>query len=119
MGVRLLNEPSEAIGVHRRMKPVITELPLKAQTTLVVFTDGVLNAGVRSGHSFDTLGFVETKLQDENISAQLLADAVLSQAVELDSGRPSDDTSVLVIRVVPRQSDDAARRLALRFPIEL
>ncbi len=117
-GVKFLNQLSEAIGVHRRMKPVITELPLKAQTTLVAFTDGVLNAGVRSGHSFDTLGFVKTKLQDENISAPVLADAVLSRAVELDSGRPCDDASVLVIRVVPRQSDDAARRMAVRFPIE-
>lgn len=117
-GVKSLNEPSEAIGVHRRMKPVITELPLKAHTAVVVFTDGVLNAGVRSGHSFGVLGFIESKLRDENISAQVLADAVLERAVELDNGRPSDDTSVLVIRVVPRLNEDSARRMAVRFPID-
>lgn len=117
-GIKLLNEPSEAIGVHRRMKPVITELPLAANTTVVVFTDGVLNAGVRSGQSFNAVEFVESKLYDENSSAQYLADAILARAVELDSGRPGDDTSVLAIRVVPRLSEDAARRLALRFPID-
>ncbi len=116
--IKVLNEPSEAIGVHRRMKPVIAELPLKSQTTIVVFTDGVLDAGVRSGNPFDLVQFIELKLKDENISAQALADAVLSRAVELESGRPSDDTSVLAIRVVPRVSEDPVRRMAVRFPIE-
>jgi serine phosphatase RsbU (regulator of sigma subunit) len=116
--VRLLNEPSEAIGVHRRMKPVITELALEPHTTLVVFTDGVLDAGVRYGQTFDVTKFVEDKVCNENFSAQALADAILAHAVELDRGRPGDDTSVLVARVVPRASHDDARRLAVRFPIE-
>ncbi|MDE3090555.1 MAG: SpoIIE family protein phosphatase, partial [Chloroflexota bacterium] len=114
----LLNEPSEAIGVHRRMKPVITELPLAPQTTVVVFTDGVLDAGVWYGQSFDVAQFVESKVCDENLSAQALADEILARAVELDRGRPGDDTSVLVVRVVPRVQADDARRLAVRFPIE-
>jgi len=116
--VRCLDEPSEAIGVHRRMKPVITELPLAPQTTVVVFTDGVLDAGVRYGQSFDVAQFVESKVCDENFGAQALADGILVRAVELDRGRPGDDTSVLVVRVVPRVDADAARRLAVRFPIE-
>ena len=116
--VRLLNEPSEAIGVHRRMKPVITELALEAQTILVVFTDGVLAAGVRYGQTFDVVKFVQDRVCDESASAQALADAVLAHAVELDRGRPNDDTSVLVARVVAQASEDGARRLAVRFPIE-
>jgi len=51
-------------------------------------------------------------------AAQTLADAILERANELDRGRPGDDTSVLVVRVVPRADVDEARRLALRFPIE-
>ena len=117
-GMRLLNEPSEAIGVHRRMKPSIAELPLESGTTVVVFTDGVLNAGAWAGKSFDVAAFVEERVSDKAISAQNLADAVLSRAVELDSGRPNDDTSVLVVRVVPRLSEDNARRMSVRFPIE-
>ncbi len=116
--VRLLDEPSEAIGVHRRIKPVIAELPLAAQTTVVVFTDGVLDAGVRYGQSFDVATFVKASLCEESISAPHLADAILARAVELDRGRPGDDTSVLVVRVAPRASTDEARRLTVRFPIE-
>ncbi len=116
--IRLLNEPSEAIGVHRRMKPVIAELPLAPQTTVVVFTDGVLDAGVRYGQSFEVAKFVEERVCDENFGAQALADAILARAVELDRGRPGDDTSVLVVRVVPRAGADATRRMTVRFPIE-
>jgi serine phosphatase RsbU (regulator of sigma subunit) len=116
--VRLLDEPSEAIGVHRRMKPVIAELSIAPQTTLVVFTDGVLNAGTRYGQSFKVAPFVESKVCDQSYSAQSLADAILVRAVELDRGRANDDTSVLVVRVVPREDEDDARRLSVRFPIE-
>jgi serine phosphatase RsbU (regulator of sigma subunit) len=117
-GVRVLDEPSSAIGVHRRMKPIIAELPLASHTTVVVFTDGVLDAGIRDGQEFDVAAFVAEQLRDANLGAQPLADAILARAVELDRGRPSDDTSVLVVRVVPRAGGDSARRLSVRFPIE-
>ena len=116
--VRLLDEPSEAIGVHRRMKPVIAEFSIAPQTTVIVFTDGVLNAGTRYGQSFELAPFVESKICDENFGAQSLADAILARAVELDHARANDDTSVLVVRVAPRENADDARRLSVRFPIE-
>jgi hypothetical protein len=117
-GLRAFDEASSAIGVHRRMKPNITELPLTRHTTVVVFTDGVFDAGFRHNEKFDTVQFIAEKLRDANIGAQPLADAILTRAVELDRGRPNDDTSVLVVRVVPRVDGDNARRLSVRFPIE-
>jgi serine phosphatase RsbU (regulator of sigma subunit) len=115
---RLVDNASEAIGVHRRMKPVIAEVPLEPYMTVVIFTDGVLDAGVRYGQSFDVLEFVNAQLCDETVSAQRLADGILARAVELDRGRPNDDTSVLVVRVVPRVTTEGARRVNVRFPIE-
>jgi serine phosphatase RsbU (regulator of sigma subunit) len=117
-GVRSLDEPSSPIGVHRRMKPIIAEVPLALRTMVVVFTDGVLDAGVRDGQAFEVAAFVAEQLRDADIGAQALADAILARAVELDRGRPNDDTSVLVVRVVPRAEGDRARRLSARFPIE-
>lgn len=117
-GLRALDAPSSAIGVHRRMKPNIVELPLARHTTVVVFTDGVFDAGVRDGQKFDVATFVAEKLREVNIGAPQLADAILARAVELDRGRPNDDASVLVVRVAPRAGGDNARRLSARFPIE-
>lgn len=115
--VRSLNEAAEPIGVHRRIKPIISEIPIERHTTVVVFTDGVLDAGLRYGAKFDPVALVEEQLCDEKVGARHLADMILAQAVELDKGRPSDDTSVLVVRVIPRSTTDPARRMVVRFPI--
>jgi serine phosphatase RsbU (regulator of sigma subunit) len=141
--LRLLDEPSEAIGVHARTRPVITELPIVLDTHLVIFTDGLLTAGERHGQSLDVPAFIRDHLQAHlplppgahrptasaktlsAFQAAILADALLARAVELDQGRPGDDVSVVVLSVVARQAPDpgpggwdlAVRRLTIRFPI--
>jgi hypothetical protein len=52
------------------------------------------------------------------MDAQAMADAILERAVELDRQRPSDDTSVLVIAIVPRVREDNVRRMTVSFPID-
>jgi serine phosphatase RsbU (regulator of sigma subunit) len=49
-------------------------------------------------------------------SAQQLADRLLERALALDEGRPHDDISVLVMRVLDRTGDDV-RRLTLTIPL--
>jgi len=133
--LRLLDEPSEAIGIHARTRPVIAELPIVLDAHLVVFTDGLLTAGERHGQSSDLPVFVRDHLQAHRsaplvsscpaasaqtlpaFQAGTLADALLARAVELDQGRPGDDVSVVVLSVVTRQAPDAIRRLTVRFPI--
>jgi hypothetical protein len=61
-GLQVWNEPSEPIGIHAGIKPVITELPVVANTWVVVFTDGVLEAGQRFGASFDITTWITTHL---------------------------------------------------------
>ncbi len=124
-----LDEPSEAIGIHARTRPVIAELPIALDTHLIVFTDGLLTAGERYGRPFDLPAFVCGHLQTCRPSAgcicrpanhsvaQTLADALLARAVELDQDRPGDDVSVVVLSVVTRQAPDTIRRLTVRFPI--
>jgi serine phosphatase RsbU (regulator of sigma subunit) len=117
--LQLLDEASQAIGIHARTRPVITELPVASNLHIIVFTDGVLLAGERHGQKLDAPAFVRDRFglcSSENC-ARSLADALLAHAVELDRGRPGDDVSVLVISVVARQQPDDVRRLSVRFPI--
>ena len=117
--MELLNEPSRAIGVHSRTRPVISELPIASDLHIVVYTDGVLSAGERYGQRFDVVAFVQEQigLCPGERCARSLADALLNRAVELDQGRPGDDVSVVVISVVPRCQPDDVRRLSVRLPI--
>ncbi len=116
-GLRVWDELSEPIGIHAGVKPVITELPVAPNTWVVVFTDGVLEAGERSGASFDIAGWVTNHLDHAGATAAGLADAVLARAIELDQKRPQDDMSVLVLALLPLQATDPARRLTVRFPV--
>ncbi|MCD6290227.1 MAG: serine/threonine-protein phosphatase [Anaerolineae bacterium] len=116
-GSRLLDAPSEPIGVRARVRPVISELPIEAPTTIVMATDGVWSAGARSRRRFDVLGLVERLCREDPCDARALADAILAEAVALDEGRPRDDISVLVVCAVEDGAADGARRLDVCFPL--
>ena len=115
-GLRLLDGPSEPVGVRRGTKPQITELPLVAGTIVVVYTDGLERAGARSSRVFDVPAAVRKLTAPGNTSAQQLADSLLERALALDEGRPHDDISVLVLHILDR-AGDGVRRLALRVPL--
>lgn len=115
-GLQILNDGSEPVGLRRGTKPHITELPLVAGIIAVVYTDGLAMAGARSSYVFDVTAAVRELTTQGNISAQQLADGLLEQALALDEGRPRDDISVLVLRVLDR-AGDRVRRLALRLPL--
>jgi len=115
-GLWLIDEPSQPVGVHRSTKPQITELPLVAGTVVVVYTDGLEAAGARSSYVFDVPAAVREIVTGGDTGPQRLADELLERALALDDGRPRDDISVLVLRVVDRVGDDV-RRLALSLPL--
>ena len=103
--------------IHARTKPVILELPLLAPTWLILFTDGILEAGQHNGAGFALADWVSTRLEQGFASPAALADALLAEAMARDQGRPHDDMSVLVLGLLSRTSVDPARRLAMRFPM--
>jgi serine phosphatase RsbU (regulator of sigma subunit) len=117
--LQLLDEPSLAIGIHPRTRPVIAEVPIVANLHVVVFTDGLSLAGERYGQPLDVQAFVRDRLAQASLGtcARDLADALLARAVELDRGRPGDDITVVVLSIVPSQQSDSVRRMTVRFPI--
>jgi serine phosphatase RsbU (regulator of sigma subunit) len=116
-GMRLLDEPVTPIGTRRRTKPAITELPLKAGTLAVVYTDGLERAGARSSRVFDIPEAMGELIRQEAMTAGRIADSLLEQALTLEEGRPRDDISVLVLRITERPVENQVRHLALRVPL--
>ena len=116
-GLFLLDEPSRVVGFHANVKPSITEIPLAQGTLVIAFTDGLTHAGQSGGSAtFDPVASVTALLDDGTIEPQIVVDALLDQAVELEQGRPKDDISVMAIAVLERGADEA-RRLSGRLPL--
>jgi len=115
--IRWLDEPSEAIGINRNTKPAITELPLANHITIIVFTDGVHQAGARSGGSMPLGALVQRLDQGDLLDAQTLADSILDEALRLDNNRPHDDATVLVVKINDHSHPRGVRRMHVSFPL--
>ncbi|MFL7892734.1 MAG: SpoIIE family protein phosphatase [Anaerolineales bacterium] len=116
--ITLLDETSLPIGLYRGTRPVINELALDHGLTTVVYTDGIVHAGSRYGESMDVQTGLQALLEDEDPTPQLIADSLLENAIKLDRGRPADDISVVVLRVMSRTGDDV-RRMSVRLPLDI
>jgi serine phosphatase RsbU (regulator of sigma subunit) len=116
-GLYELNEPAAVVGVHRNVKPSITEIPVLLGTLIVAFTDGLQHAGSVSGSGrVDVMKLVGEIAESGQIEPQAVADALLARALELENGRPRDDISVMAMAVLPNVSDQV-RRLSGRVPL--
>jgi serine phosphatase RsbU (regulator of sigma subunit) len=116
-GWRVLDEPSEAIGIYARTRPAITELPLQLGTTIIVFTDGVWTAGERYGQTIDLQATMTRLMTGSCQQPQRLADCLLAEAIALDRGRPNDDMSLLILGIRPAEQDDQVRRMVVSLPL--
>jgi len=114
--IECLSAESTAIGTSRNIRPAITEFQLEAGTTVVLYTDGIANAGDRYGLSLDVCTLLEAILEDQNPSSQDIADTLLAEAIRLDQGRPDDDMSVVVLRVSSLTTDQI-RRMTVLLPV--
>ena len=114
--IDLVGEESIPLGTSRNVRPLITEIAIEPGLTIVIYTDGLVHAGKRRGIPMDVGATLSSLLDDQDPSPQMLADALLAQAVSLDENRPADDISVLVLKVAARTGDNV-RRMTVRLPI--
>jgi serine phosphatase RsbU (regulator of sigma subunit) len=116
--VDCIASPSHPIGISRNVRPVISEIPIEPGQIIVLYTDGLVHAGSRSGQPMDACVSLKALLEDQDPSPQVIADSLLDEAFRLDQGRPADDISVVVLKVAKRHGDEV-RRMTVRLPITL
>ncbi len=114
--IKSLDEECTPIGLYRDTRPLISELPLDAGLTAVAFTDGLVHAGSRYGDCLDVVTALQALLDECDPDPQGIADALLEHALKLDQRRPSDDVSILVLRVMALRGD-MVRRMTVRLPL--
>lgn len=116
--VDCISTESVPLGTARDTRPVISEINIEPGLIIVIHTDGLDHAGKRRGHPMEVCTVIQSLLDDEqDPSPQSIADELLAHAISLDEGRPADDISVVVLKVIPRVGDHV-RRLTVRLPIE-
>jgi len=111
-----LSAESKPIGTSRNIRPSITEMELVNGLTVIIYTDGLSHAGERVGKPLDVGTVLEAILEDADPNPQEIADALLALATRLEEGRPSDDISIVVLRVLPNVGD-TVRRMTVRLPV--
>ncbi len=116
--VDCISTDSSPIGVSRNMRPIISEIPLEPGLVIVLYTDGLVHAGERLGRPMDICTSLKAMLEYQDPSPQDIADTLLAEAVALDEGRPTDDISAVVLKVLKRSGDDV-RRMMVRLPIDV
>lgn len=104
------------IGSSRDIKPAVSEIPLESEMTIILYTDGVENAGRQYSQKLNIPLMIENLLEDALISTQEIADFLLLKAMQIDHNRPSDDMSVIVLRTLS-QENDHIRRMTVRLPV--
>lgn len=115
--IQILGEESTPVGLYRDTRPLITEISLQPGLYAVVFSDGLIHAGERSGQKMELVTCLHALLDGEDPSPELIADSLLEHALKLDEGRPVDDISIVVLKV-GHETDDLIRRMSVRLPLD-
>jgi len=113
--LRVLDGAVDPVGGRRAVRPEIHQVPLQVGLAAVVFTDGLMYAGERSGRPIDLPRRIQALAAEAAPDPARWADELLSEALALDDGRPGDDITVLVAAILDREGKDV-RRLTVRMP---
>jgi serine phosphatase RsbU (regulator of sigma subunit) len=116
-GIDQINVESIPLGTSRDVRPSITEIALEVGLIIVIYTDGLVHAGKRRGQPMNAMEVLQSMLEDQSPSPQEIADTLLAHAVNLDDNRPTDDISVVVLKVSSRNGDNV-RRMTMRLPLD-
>ncbi len=112
-----LKADSDFIGKSDEVHSTVYQLPLEGSKSVIMFTDGIANAGKSFGSPIDICVIINALFQEQEPTAQDVADFILSQAISLDQNQPLDDMSVVVMQI-NAQTTGRIRRLSVQFPIK-
>ncbi|MDU2066220.1 MAG: PP2C family protein-serine/threonine phosphatase [Sporomusaceae bacterium] len=115
-GIDVYDQDIPSIGVHKRMKPLVHEMPLSVGMILLSYSDGIQAAGRKRGKTFD-IGYILRLLADCGAQdVDFIAQNILEYALDLDDYRPGDDMTVAVLGLSDEESGHLIRRMNIVYP---
>jgi len=109
--------PAERIGSVKGLHPSITEIPIETGTTIIMLSEGALNAGKNTLAEDEVEDLILSTIEESSeFSADGMAEFFLKRAITLDSYKPQEDMTVIVLKVCS-DSPSFTRKLMLTCPV--
>lgn len=115
--VDCLSSECEPIATKEEIRASIVELPIQPGMAIIAFSDGVYQAGREDVHTSEIKITIEALFEEQEPTAQEVADFLLNRAIRLDEGRPKDDMSIVVMLISP-ESTDQIRRMNVSMTLD-
>ena len=108
---------AEKFGSVKSIRPSITEIPMEAGTTILMLSEGALNAGGNTMEEDEVEDLIFSTIEESvELPADLMAEFFLKRAITLDGYKPKEDMTVIVVKVC-RDSPTFSRRILLTCPV--
>ena len=115
-GVDIYDQNVNPIGVHKRTKPLMYELPLEMGMILVTYTDGIQAAGRKKGREINLDVMTRILTENQPQDASFIAESILDYALELDDYRAGDDMTVAVMGICDKNNVNNIKKISVSFP---
>jgi serine phosphatase RsbU (regulator of sigma subunit) len=115
-GMDAYDEEISSIGVHKRMKPLMYQIPLEMGMLLVSYTDGIQAAGRKRGKVMNINMIEKIILENNAEDATFIAESILEYALQLDDYRPGDDMTVVVMGISDTERAHNIQKMSISFP---
>ena len=115
--VSYLSSERVVIGSSSHCKASITEFAITPGTSIIMLSDGIINAGKVNGLEFNLNALITSLFEDQEPSAREIVDFLLSQAARMDQDQPEDDMCVVTMQIIASDSEPI-RRIEVKLPIQ-
>ena len=93
-------QKAQRIGAERGLHPSITEIPIEPGTTVLLLSEGIINAGKKLGIYSDISDLLLNIADDGNeYHADQIAEFFLQRASMLNQYKPDEDMTAIIMRV--------------------
>ena len=116
-GINIYDEEVGPIGVHKRMKPLLYQLPLEEGMIVLSYSDGIQAAGRKRGRNINRDKIIKLLNDSSPNDVAYLTESILECALEVDDYRPGDDMTVLAMGLSTSESLHRVQRVSISFPI--
>ena len=109
--------PADRLGAVKSLHPSITEIPMEPGNTILMLSEGALNAGKNTMEEDEVEDLILSTIEESyELSADQIAEFFLKRAITMDGYKPKEDMTVIVLKVCS-DSPSFSRKIYVTWPV--